>query len=326
MAKSSFRWGASWRRAALCAAAVAGSALLASCGGGEQLVAFAPQRVLAFGDEASVITTEGRKYTVNGLNTAGDALDCTVSPLWIQYVSNSFGLVFPQCNPNAVASPRSRIYAAAGAKVPDVTAQIDRHLSADGFSGTDLVTLMVGANDVLEQYRRYPSASQAEITAAVEAAGTALSVQVNRIANAGGKVLLGKVLDLGQTPYGLAERAANTGVDRSALLTDLASRFNARLRVGIVNDGRKIGLVQTDERIQLNVRFPSSFGFVNVTQAACLSTVVAPNCTTATLTTASDGTAANGTSWLWADSINLSAGGQAQLGAVAETVARNNPF
>lgn len=326
MSKSSNRWAASWRRAALCAAALAGAVLLASCGGGQQLVAFAPQRVLAFGDEASVMLPDGRKYTVNGLDTAGTALDCTVSPLWIQYVSNSFGLMFPECNHANVTAPRSRIYAEPGAKVADVTRQIDRHLAGDSFSGTDLVTLMVGANDVLEQYRRYPAASANDITAAVEAAGEALAAQVNRIANAGGKVVLAKVIDLGQTPYGLAERAAHTDTDRSLLLTNLVARFNARLRVGIMNDGRKIGLVQADERIQLAVRYPSAFGFVNVTDAACLPSAVLPNCTTATLVTAPDGSHADANSWLWADAVNLSAGGQAQLGAVAEAVARNNPF
>ncbi|GAP37755.1 SGNH/GDSL hydrolase family protein [Piscinibacter sakaiensis] len=318
---------AAWRRAVRRAAAVATLAVLAGCGGGQQLVAFAPQRILALGDESSVITAEGRKYTVNALNTDGTALDCTASPLWIQYVSNTFGLVFPQCNPNAVAAPRSRILATSGAKVADVTAQIDAFLAAgDGFGATDLVTVMVGANDVLEQYKRYPNASAAEITAAVEAAGAALADQVNRVANAGGKVLLAKVIDLGQTPYALAEQAANTDTDRALLLTNLVARFNARLRVGIINDGRKIGLVQSDERIQLSVRFPASLGFVNVTQAACQAAATLPNCSTSTLVVDSAGTSATSTTWLWADSVHLSAGGQARIGEIAEAVARNNPF
>ena len=208
----------------------------------------------------------------------------------------------------------------------DFTAQIDRQLAGDGISSTDMVTVMVGGNDVLEQYMRYPTISQAQAVANIEAAGDALAVQVNRIANAGGKVVLGKVLDLGLTPFGLAEQAAKTDIDRSAFLTQLAARFNARLRVGIVNDGRKIGLVQTDERIQTVIRFPGSFGFVNVTQAACLSTVVAPGCTTQTLGTATDGTAADGNTWLWADQLNLSAAGHLRMGEVAEVIARNNPF
>ena len=321
------RGAAIWRPLARVLACAGLVATLAACGGGQQLVAYVPQRILALGDETSVITSAGRKYTVNALQTTDTTqLDCAANPIWIQYVSNSFGLVFPECNPNAVASPRSRILATPGAKVADFTAQVDRQLAGDGFSSTDMVTVLVGGNDVLEQYRRYPTITQAQAIANIEAAGDALAVQVNRIANAGGKVVLAKVLDLGQTPFGLAEQAAKTDIDRSAFLTLLAARFNARLRVGIVNDGRKIGLVQTDERIQTVVRFPGSFGFVNVTQAACLATVAAPACSSLTLGTAADGTAANGSTWLWADQLNLSPAGHLRIGEVAEVIARNNPF
>ena len=316
-------WAASWRSVVVIAAA---AALLGACGGGQQLVAFAPQRVIALGDEVSYLSADGRKYGINALQTDNTTLDCATNPIWVQSVATSFGLVFPQCNPNAVVAPASRILAAPGAKVADLTAQVDRQLANGGFTATDLVTVMVGANDVLEQYQRYPATSVADITAAVEAAGTALSVQVNRIAATGGKVLLAKVLDLGQSPYALAEQANKKDTDRAVLLTSLVTRFNAKLRVGILNDGRQIGLVQSDERIQLIVRFPSSFGFVNVTQAACLATAAVPNCTTRTLTTDSAGTAASAISWLWADGINLSAGGQSRIGEIANSVARHNPF
>lgn len=308
----------------VCGAAV--SALLAGCGGGDPVQAYVPTRIMALGDETSVITSTGRKYTVNALQTDNVNVDCAANAIWVQSIATSFGLVFPQCNPNAVASPRSRILATPGAKVADLKAQLDAQLASDGLSSSDMVTVLVGMHDVLEQYRQYPTVSAAQATAAVEAAGDALAVQVNRIAATGAKVVLAKVLDLGQTPYGLAQQAAFTDVDRSAYLTNLVARFNARLRVGILNDGRKIGLVQSDERIQTIVRFPSSFGFVNVTQAACLSTVTAPNCTTATLGTDTAGTAASGSTWLWADALNLSAGGQSRLGEIGESVARNNPF
>lgn len=303
------------------------SAFLAGCGGGDPVQDYVPTRIIALGDETSVMTNEGRKYTVNALKSDNTTLDCASNPIWVQSIATSFGLVFPQCNPNAVASPRSRILAAPGATVADLKAQVDAQLAADGLSSSDMVTVLVGMHDVLAQYRRYPAtATAAQATAAVEAAGDALAVQVNRIAGTGAKVVLAKVLDLGQTPYGLAQKAAFTDIDRAAFLTSLAARFNARLRVGILNDGRKIGLVQSDERLQTIVRFASSFGFSNVTQAACLTSVSAPNCTTLTLGTDSAGAAASGSTWLWADELNLSAGGQARLGEIGESVARNNPF
>ena len=186
--------------------------------------------------------------------------------------------------------------------------------------------MLVGRHDVLALYAQYPGLAEDQAVAAAEAAGSALAVQVNRIAAAGGKVLLGKVLDLGQTPFGLNEKATHTDTDRARLLTRLAARFNAKLRVDIVNDGRKIGLVQTDERIQTMVSFPGTFGFTNVTEAACLSTVVAPNCTSLTLVTDSSGNLATANGYLWADSLNLSPGGQFRLGEIGSSVAHNNPF
>lgn len=305
------------------------SALLAGCGGGDPVQDYVPTRIIALGDETSVITNEGRKYTVNALKSDNTTLDCASNPIWVQTIANSFGLVFPQCNPNAVASPLSRILAVPGATVAGLTAQLDAQLqTGDGLSSRDMVTVLVGTHDVLAQYRQFSAGTlnAAQATAAVEAAGDALAVQVNRIAATGAKVVLAKVLDLGQTPYGLAQKATFTDIDRAAFLTSLAARFNARLRVGIVNDGRKIGLVQSDERLQTIVRFASSFGFTNVTQAACLASVTAPNCTTLTLGTDSGGAAASGSTWLWADELNLSAGGQARLGEIGESVARNNPF
>ena len=54
-----------WRSAACRSlAALAGAAALASCGGGEQVVKFAPTRLIAFGDEASVIEDVDRKSVV----------------------------------------------------------------------------------------------------------------------------------------------------------------------------------------------------------------------------------------------------------------------
>ncbi|WP_418318387.1 SGNH/GDSL hydrolase family protein [Piscinibacter sakaiensis] len=307
-------------------ALTATAALLASCGGGTQLEPFQAQRVLAFGDENSVITSGGLKYTVNALDASNSAVECASNPIWVQQVASAFGLVFPQCNPTNVSAPRSRIYAAPGAKVADLTAQVNAHLAGDSFSGKDLATIMVGRNDVLAIYAQYPAISVDQAKAAAEAAGAALAVQVNRIANAGGKVLLAKVLDLGKTPFGLKEKAAHTGVDRAALLTTLSERFNAKLRVDIMNDGRRIGLVQSDERIQAAISFPNEFGLTNVKDAACLSTVTMPNCTTATLGTDSTGNAANANTWLWADNLNLSAAGHFRVGEIAASVARNNPF
>ena len=317
------------RRAALWAGALAGT-LLASCGGGTQVEKFVPTRVLSFGDESSVIEdfnadANGRKYTVNSIKSDLVTLDCKANPNWVQYLATAYGMVFPQCNPDAVAAPASRIFAATNAKVADIATQVDQSVAASPFNAKDLVTVLAGANDILAEYAKFPGVDEATLTANVELAGTNLAGQVNRIANAGGKVLISTVPDMGLTPYAVAQKAANTDTDRAALLTRLTTRFNAKLRANIENDGRKIGLLLLDELVQAIVKSPSTSGFVNVTAAACSAAL--PTCTTLTLVTDPITTLlASGDSWLWADDRHLSAGGQKGLGGLAATRASGNPF
>jgi outer membrane lipase/esterase len=59
----------------------------------------------------------------------------------------------------------------------------------------------------------------------------------------------------------------------------------------------------------------------NVADAACVTTVTSPACTTATLVTD-----ATSSSHLWADALFLGPTGQARLGTAAASRARNNPF
>ena len=322
-----------WRMAACRGlAALVGAAALASCGGGTQLVRFAPTRLIAFGDEASVIedvnsNANGRKYTVNAVKTDAVSmavtLDCKANPIWIQVLATAYGIVFAQCNPDAVAAPAGIIRAAPLATVADATAQIDAQASAAGFNADDLVTVLVGTNDIVAQYTQYPALSEAQITASVEQAGAALAVQVNRIGSLGGKVLISTVPDLGLTPYALAEKAAHTEIDRAALLTRLTKSFNAKLRLGLINDGRTTGLLFTDELVQAISKNPLAHGFSNVVAAVC-DPVKAPlvtSCTSQTLVTAG-----SGETWLWADSLQFSPAGHRNLGALAAARARGNPF
>ena len=309
-------------------AALAGAAALASCGGGEQVVKFAPTRLIAFGDEASVIedvsnNANGRKYTVNAVKVDLVTLDCKSNSTWIQYLANAYAITFAQCNPDAVVSPGGIMRAAPLATVADVVTQIDTQVASSGFSGTDLVTVLAGANDILAQYRQFPTLSEGQMTVSVEQAGSALAGQVNRIGSLGGKVVVATVPDVGLTPYALAEKAAHTDTDRAALLTRLTARFNAKLRLGLINDGRMIGLIFADELIQAMVKNPATYSLFNVIDAVC-DPVKAPQvsaCTTQTLVLSGSGDV-----FLWADSLQLSPGGHKQLGALAITRARGNPF
>lgn len=301
---------------------------LAACGGGDRVEPFAPARLVSFGDETSVLDDSaaagvGRKYTVNALKTENNVsvLDCSSNAIWIQYPAATFSFTLPECNPNAVADPKSRLYAVNGAKVADLGAQIDTHLQADTFGGNDLVTVLIGANDVLAQYALYDGSNEATLVAAAEAAGAEIAAQVNRIANAGGKVIVSTVPDMGLTPFAVAQEAANAG--RAALLSRLTNVLNIEMRSKLINDGTKIGLVLADEIVQTAVKFPPIYQLTNVTAAACDTTKAATvdQCTSGTLVT--DGSPST---WLWADATHLSPAGHRLIGQLAQQRAVNNPF
>jgi hypothetical protein len=307
-------------RAALRAGMLAAAALLASCGGGEQVTTFHASRVIAFGDEMSVINADGSKYTVNAL-VAGSTtqIDCGSNPLWIQSVAAVYGLVFPQC-PGSVSDPVSRIYAANGATVADISDQIDQHLSNGGFAGGDLVTVLAGANDVVAQFQQYPAVGEDQLSANLTVSGAALAAQVNRLAGYGAKVLIVTIPDMGLTPFA-GDRSVGSTDGNPALLTRLSTKFNDALLSNLLNDGHKIGLVQLDEYLKAidTAALRGQGSFNNTTQAAC--TVALPKCTTNTLVADAINSA-----WLWADSRHLGASGQASLGSLASTRAQNNPF
>lgn len=305
------------------AAALAAAALLGACGGGTTAQqAFKPERVIAFGDEASLIVGNGRKFAVNALNT-DDSIDCATNPIWVQAITTVYEYVFAECNPAASTAVNGLMRAAVGARADDVKTQIDAQValagSAGGVKAGDLVTVMAGVNDVLEQYALYPGKSEADITAELRARGERLAAQVNRMVNLGAKVIIATTLDVGVTPFALAEKAAKTDTDRAALLTRLTAAFNARVRVNILNDGRFVGLVLADEMVQAMAISPLSFALGNVTEAAC--TAALPDCTTKTL---KEGAGAG--TYLWADNTRMAHGGHVRLGLIAAQRALNNPF
>ncbi len=310
------------------ALALGASALLAACGGGDPVVPFEPTRVLAFGDENSLITADGRKYTVNALSTDANGVKtirCASNPLWVQQLASSYGMVFPDCNPDGVVDPASRIYATNGARVSDLISQIDQHLAADSFSAKDLVTLFVGQHDVLAQYALYPNTPTEQLVAAARNAGVTLAGQVSRIADAGGKVLVSTAPALWLSPFAAAQDAAAGDNSRSALLAALVVSFNEGLRVGIAKEnGSEVAIMLTDELMQTMYKFPASFaGMSNVTAAACDKTLAATvvDCTADTLVSG-----ATSTSHLWADDTHLSPNGHNYVGSLAASRARANPF
>jgi phospholipase/lecithinase/hemolysin len=290
---------------------------LASCGGGtSQVEAFVPLRLITFGDEMSAFTADGKKYAVNGLAADGTTPDCKLLPIWTQVVANVYGFGFAEC-PVGTGEQKAIARAKPGARAADLKTQVQAQVSAGGFADKDLVTVMIGTNDIRDLYEQSRAASAPSKDALLEAArqrGVEIATQVNALVDRGAKVIVVTIPDVGLSPWGLAQ-----GATGASLLTELTAALNGRIRVNILNDGRFVGLVLGDELSEVASRVPAAYSLTDASTAAC--TVAPPNCTSATLTS---GATADG--WFWADTTWLATGGHRQLGALAEARARLNPF
>jgi hypothetical protein len=324
MFMKSFKQGALRKMlsASALAALLGGVLALSACGGGTSVVqSFAPTRIITFGDETSYLDPQGRKYSVNGVDPITGLQNCALNPIWVQSLASTYGLAYPQCDPNHLAAPQGVMQAVPGSKVADVASKVDLFFSNSYFTSKDLVTVLVGVNDIVEIYNQFPAQNQQALLDEASRRGTALADVVNRIARANGRVIVSTLPDMGDTPFATAESLAHGDINRAEFLSSLSNAFNLAMRTELINDGRLIGLVLLDETIQGIHKFGSSFGYTNVSDAACLPNVAALSCTTATLfpnTTGKD--------WLWATNLLLSNGGQSTLASLAITRAHNNPF
>lgn len=295
-------------RALLAAALVA----LTACGGGtEQIEPFEPRQIILLGDETAVLATDGKHYSINGLN-ASNAIDCGSVPTWTQSLVANFGMTLDRCNPNNLGA-RGITRGAPGAKAADIETQIDAQLAAGAASPKDLFVVMVGLNDIIERYEAGADCGDAEL----RARGQRVAAQINRLVAADTRIIVVTVHDLGLTPYARTRDAANPG--QSARLSCLTATYNARVRVDIVQDGRFIGLVLADDLTSAMTRSPASYSLTNVTDAAC--TTALPDCTVNTLVSG-----ASTSTHLWADDRHFGPTAHATLAAFAETRVRNNPF
>ena len=313
------------RAARALGAAVIGAALLAACGGGTtQVDQFQPDRVLSFGDELNLLTASGTKYTVNALKT-DKSLDCSSNSLWVQYLAaTAYSKRFSQC-PGTDSSPDLTAYAQSSldARVDDVVATLQAKIASGDVGDGDLVLVLVGLHDVLDQYALYDGSNEADLKKALETKGEKLASQVNAVTGSGAKVLVSTTIDLGLTPYALDQKA-NVGDDRPGLLTRLTDSFNKAMRLALINDGSKIGLLLADDLVRGMVKVPSSYGLGNTTTASCLQA----NWRTATCTTDTliDAAKDKSSTYLWADDLHPGPNFQLYLGQQAVSRVRNLPF
>ena len=311
---------------ALLAAALASVLALSACGGSTGAIEpFKPTRLMVLGDENSVVLPDGRKFGVNAVTTGTTNIDCAGNPMWVQTMANVFGLVMAECNPAAATTITAQIYAKAGAKAADVTAQIQQAAAGGAFGDKQLVTIFFGHHDLLELYGQFPARTQEALKTEARARGVALRQQVNPVARAGPAVILVTAPDLGLSPFGAAQTAAfptETTPTRARFLSDLTDAFNAGLRVTIINDGRLIGLVSADQMVRdIQPPFTAFYGYTNLTTPLCPTTVTVPNCSTTDVVTGGDVL-----TWAYATDTLFSPALQSRLGQIAASRAVRNPF
>ena len=326
-------------RLASLAALLLGTALLASCGGGDQKETFHADRVVVFGDEASLVNSgsdprfpRGSKFTVNVLS-ATDPLgyDCASNPIWVQAVASYYGHSFDECRPVGSTGGGGVMRAVYGAKVADVKGQIDAYLAGNTLNPKDLVTLMAGTNDILALFNTSPRPSRANLMAAAGQAGTLLGDQVFRVTALRAKVLISNMPDLALTPLG---RAAPLGDQQ--LLHDLSTEFNDRLNLRLGDDpnggGRSGALLKADDDIAIFVaNVNNQFGFTDVVDAACTTTAggtVPMDDVDLPVSCSTTGTHTNPAfaTWLWAGETQLGPLGHGRLGERAQQSLRRNPL
>jgi hypothetical protein len=327
----------SWPRRLLRAAlALGAAALMGGCGGGDRAEAFTPSRLYAFGDELSVLTSDGRKYGVNYYDTSTSALDCTEYPLWIQTLASHYGMAFEQC-PGTSTSFQAVTRAEPGAKVADVERQVSSYLLLDNPSSQHLVAMLVGANDVLAAYDTWVAGSRDTdayntATDAVKTAAALLARQVYLVFSTGAPVLVSTLPDMSYSPYAQAQEAAYPGEGRAAMLSALSAAFNEALVSsgqgtstvkGLAyysTNAKDYGLILQGATWVSSVATGSSADSYNATPL-CLASAALPDCSSQTLASGADVSY-----WVWADATRPGVAYQSTMGSRAVTMAQSLPF
>jgi outer membrane lipase/esterase len=256
-------------------------------------------RLIVFGDSLS----DGGAYTnfFKSLNLPGGnqvtRFKFTTNPgnVWVENIASRFGMTL---TPNALDGGSN--YAEGGARVtlPNpsplglsqtaVSIQIDRFLASNRtFEENDIVTMLVGANDIFQGG-----------PAAIAPAATALVAQLGRLQAAGAKnIILMNVPDIGLAPsFGSGSGPSST------MGTQFAVSFNESVKQGLQGFSGNVLYIDSFNLFREVVANPVRFGLTNVTTPAC-STSSSGQCTPAT-------TVANGAeSYLFADGLHPTTAG-----------------
>ena len=247
--------------------------------------------------------------------------ECAATSTWVKWVARSFGLGFGTQTNCAGDGSGATNYAAAGRKVNDVIA--DLQAQRGQMRDKVLVTVMVGQNDIMEQYAIVKAAgyTNASILAAQEvlkSRGLALASAIKSVTDTGAKVILVKTPNLKRAPYAISE-------GRGSVFNDLSEALNQAVYVNpeISRLGRSVAGVDTNDIVLVDT---TSTGYTNDTEACDAARLFDP--ATNTLVTDDNDkarvctgiTLKSGISssvYIWATPLHIGPGAHSYIGSLA---------
>ena len=287
--------------------ALVGAVLLAACGGGGG-DGPSVSRVISFGDSLSDLGTYapatslagtgaapffGGRFTTNNHTGYTTASNTNIATIWVESVAARVGVPITQAAAGfattevlcpAAANPAlatsCTAYGQGGSRVTDpigigknggaltvpVVTQMARHITRFGsYRADEVVLVWAGNNDVLTQLGAVglglpPATAIANLQAAATQLATLVKEQV--LAKGATRVAVLNLPDYAILPGFLAAPAPTR-----ALLTQMATEFNASLTAGLA--GANVVMVDVRTLISTIAAQPATYGFVNVTTAAC---------------------------------------------------------
>ena len=287
--------------------ALVGAVLLAACGGGGG-DGPSVSRVISFGDSLSDLGTYapatslagtgaapffGGRFTTNNHTGYTTASNTNIATIWVESVAARVGVPITQAAAGfattevlcpAAANPAlatsCTAYGQGGSRVTDpigigknggaltvpVVTQMSRHITRFGsYRADEVVLVWAGNNDVFTQLGAVglglpPATAIANLQAAATQLATLVKEQV--LAKGATRVAVLNLPDYAILPGFLAAPAPTR-----ALLTQMATEFNASLTAGLA--GANVVMVDVRTLISTIAAQPATYGFVNVTTAAC---------------------------------------------------------
>jgi outer membrane lipase/esterase len=267
----------SLRRITLLAAALAASALLASCGGSSTVYsALVPTRIVAMGDGLSDLgQVGGVRYTV---------IDGSTN-IWLQQMAASYGLGITAQSTGGLswAQGNARVAlkpdAAGSSTTLTMNEQVNAFLATGPIGQNDIIVLNAGVSDLVVQANAFKAGTitEAQVLANAADAGKALAALARRLVSAGAThVLIVGTYNLGKSPFATAQGL-------TTLLESASLKYNEALLVDTADGVMGANALYVDAAFRFNqvINQPASYGFTNSTTAAC-TTPDASTCTAST--------------------------------------------